>query len=320
MADNKRRIYKCTDPVLHYEAGLIINACEADADVTARLPAGVIPAAKQALKDAISATTGQGNNAAELTGLTTGQDDAIADIENRITLARDTAKLAFRGQDTKLRAQFGVGERADSLASIEALAERVHAGCIDPDNAPGLAARGWLAADSAALKDAILALGGADIRQEQRKAVNKGGTMEYIATNNALYDAITTMQNAARIQYRGDTPADAGARQAFRIGIFPPPRGKGLPNMPRKFVARPGEAGSLTLNLDWNISKRAKEYVGNITSKTTGAPIATFTTEDNKHTLVLSGITPGTEVQLVLIARNELGKSKPTDPITATVP
>lgn len=90
--------------------------------------------------------------------------------------------------------------------------------------------------------------------------------------------------------------------------------------IPRKLVSRPGAPGSLTLKIDWNIASRADTYQGTVTNKDTSEVIATFDTEDNKHTLVLTGTPRGTEVQIVLVALNDLGPSKPAGPITATVP
>lgn len=318
--NNARRLYKCTDALLHSEAGLIIGACDADAAVKGRLPAGAVPTAQQLLQNAIAATAGQQNNATELEALTSGQNAALTTIKLKSTLARDTAKIAFRGQTTKLREQFGLGEQPQQLAAITALALRIHAGCVDTDNAAALAAKGWLATDSAALETAILALTGADSLQEARKAVNKGGTIDYIGLNNALYDTATTMQNACAIEHPTQSSADIAARQTFRIGIFPPARPKGLPTIPRKVTAKFLDGLPLRLYINWNIATRAIDYLGAITNKATGEVIATFQTADNKHTLELPALPSGTALQITLQSRNESGTSKPSNPVTATVP
>ncbi len=315
-----RRDYRFADSVLYSESGLIIAACTANDAVTARLPANAIATATQLLGEVRTATFEQQNGAAELSGLTGSQNAALATIQLLSMLARETAKKAFRGQTTRLREQFGVGENPDSLAAITALAIKIHAGCTDADNTAALAAKGWIAADSAAHEAAILALTGADTIQEARKATNKGGTAGLIALNNSLFESVTAMQNACAIQHHSPTADDIVARQTFRIGIFPPVRSAGAPNIPRKLTAKALAAGSLQIYINYNIAARAADYVITSKNRATGELIRTDITTDNKLTITYTGIAPGTELEITMTARNEAGQSKPTRPVTAILP
>jgi hypothetical protein len=164
----------------------------------------------------------QKGGAANVGALTQEQNANLKALLDQMSRARDTAKRAFKGQDVKLREEFQVGiNKPNDLASHLQRARVILAACQKADNAAALAAKGWIAADTQALSDAIGALDTADDSQESAKATKTGLTGQRNIAANDLYERLLTIQNAANLQW----PASGGniaVRAEFRIGLFPP--------------------------------------------------------------------------------------------------
>ena len=320
--NNDRRNYRFADSLLYSETGLLISACGTYPAIAARLPAGFVAATTTTRTNAVAASAASAANAAGLTALTGAQNAALKNANHLASIARDTASKTpqFKTNPTLLTEQFRVGDKRNSLPGILDRVTKIHSACTDTANAPILETRGWHAADSDALAAAILETTGADTIQEARKIANIGDTSGLIGLNNDLYDRATAIQSAARIEFRDGTTASTTALGIFRDGLFPPVEKRGLPTIPKKLTAKPLDAGSLRIFVDYNIAKRAKDYLITVTDKAAGIVITTVTTEDNKATLTLTGATPGTEVEITVAARNEEGTSKPAGPVAAKVP
>ncbi len=321
-ANSERRDYNFADSILYSESGLMIAACTTYPAVAARLKTDYLTQTTTLLQNARTATNGSGNNAAEKSGLTIAQNAALDEVISLSGLARTSASKSpqLRANTTLLREQFCVGDKRNDLPGITDRALKIHAGCVDADNVAALEEQGWKAADSTALQAAILALTGADTIQEARKGVNKGGTASLIQINNELYQRTLAIQNASKIEYRLDAPANIAPREAFRWNQFPPAENRDLPNIPHKLTVKPLAAGSLQIYINYNIAERATDYVITSKNKATGQVIRTDITTDNKLTITYTGIAPGTEIEITMTARNETGESKPTRPVTAKVP
>ena len=154
--------------------------------------------------------------------LTASQNDALINLNDLVSRAKESAKRAFAGQDVKLRNEFQVGIHSPGdLASVLGRARIVRDSCSN-GNATALAAKGWIVADTAALEQAIEALDTTDDSQESAK-VDKGGATDARNTAaNTLHEGLLTIQNAANNQWPERNPANAAVRAKFRLGLFPP--------------------------------------------------------------------------------------------------
>jgi hypothetical protein len=320
--NNDRRNYKFADSLLYSESGLLISACGTYPAVAARLPTGFVAATVNARTMAITASAGGGANSAGLKALTDAQNAALKNADSLASIARDIASKTpqFKANPTLLTEQFRVGDKRAHFAGVLDRVNKIHAACTDTANAAILESRGWKSTDSDELQAAILAATGADTIQEARKITNQGDTSGFIGLNNDLYDRCITIQGAARLEFRDGSTESTTALGIFRDGLFPPVRNENVPTIPKKFIAKPGEPGSLRLDLDWNISSRQGDYVVTAKNKATGEVLQTLTTTDNKGSITFPGVTPGTGIELTIIARNDAGSSKPAGPITANVP
>ena len=229
--------------------------------------------------------------------------------------------MAFTGDKTKWRELFGLGDgKGKSLPIVVERALLSAQSLGVPAVANAMAAKGWIAADTTKLAVAADVLRTVDVTQEGQKGIKKMNSDELELLGLDVDDRVKTIQNAARLQWDDSTPANRAILVAFQIGIFPPKVNRDVPTIPRKFTVKPGAAGSKQLKIDYNISKLASDYVGKILDKATGAELMTFTTTDNKTTVTVDNATSGTAVQVILVARNDAGESKPTRPVTAKIP
>ncbi len=214
---------------LTHSAGLLGGAL-ADAAYTAamdaRLDAGFAAAFDARVAAVTGKATAQSGQTGDISGLTGERREKFEEMERLTAGARRSAKLAFPGQDTVLRAEFQVGV-ADSK-SLEAElghATKTHAATLK--YATELKAKGWIAADSTLLGTTIEALGGKDIEKEEAVDDRLGLTNEKVIAANALYHDCLTIQNAARLQYPGGKDAAGNARNVterarFLLDEFPP--------------------------------------------------------------------------------------------------
>jgi hypothetical protein len=171
-------------------------------------------------------TAEQGSQTGDISSLTFQQQKDFKEMERLTAGARRSAKLAFPGQDTLLRAEFQVGiHEPQSLEAEIERARKTHAAALK--YATELKAKGWIAADTTLLGTTIAALDGIGTEQDEALDERLGLTNEKIIQANALYHDCLTIQNAARLQYPANTDATGSAqnvtaRARFLLDEFPP--------------------------------------------------------------------------------------------------
>ena len=230
-------------PVLLQDGDTIVSAAEANAAaLTARLPAGFLTATRPLIQQVSDLDAAQKGLAGAAGALTTEQDAKLATLTASTTNLRETAKKAFKGNDVKLHDEFQVGiNKPAALGAVIQRARIMLASAQKADNAAALQGKGWIAADTTALSDAITALDDTDNVQESAKVEATGGTGARNRTANDLYDRLLTIQNAANLQWPESNSANATLRAKFRLGLFPPsrPAGSGKPPTPPMPPATP---------------------------------------------------------------------------------
>ena len=199
-------------------AGLLKVAL-ADPDYTATMTLRLGADFATELGKKITAVTGKGTAQSGQTGavaeLTKEQQTHFDEMERLTAGARRSARLAFPGDTTRLREEFQVGiVEPKTLAAEVERAGKVHAAC--QRHAAALAAKGWIAADTTALSEAVAALTGTDADHEEARDDRAGLTNEKTIAANALYEATLTLQNAARLAYPAKTDAAGKAGSGCR--------------------------------------------------------------------------------------------------------
>lgn len=205
------------------EGDLIVTAAEANPAVAGRLPAGYISGTRTLIGTVINDVNAMKNKKGGIGTLTQEQNQLLAVLNKCVSRAKQTASLAFKGQTVKLREQFqiGIADHFD-LASILVRAKIILASTKDAANLAALKTKGWIDADTTALENAIGALGTADTTQEGGKTGGLDATGIRNHDANALYEHLLTIQNAADLEWPGDSFANVGVRIAFRLDLFPP--------------------------------------------------------------------------------------------------
>lgn len=230
-------------PLLLQEGDTIVTAAENnDAALAARLPAGFLAATRPLIKQVSDQDAAQKGQSATAGTLTTEQDAKQLTLTTSMTNLRETAKKAFKGNTVKLHDEFQVGiNKPSGLPAVLQRARIQLAAAQKADNAAALQTKGWIAADTTALSDAITALDSTDNVQEDAKTDAAGGTSARNRTANDLYDRLLTIQNAANLQWPEINSANDTLRAKFRLGLFPPPRtgGSGKPPTPTTPPATP---------------------------------------------------------------------------------
>ena len=211
----------------------IVAAAEAHTAINARLPANYASATRTLIGDVVSGDATQKGDVGEIGTLTLAQNDALKILLNLVASAKDTAKRAFKANDTKLHAEFQVGtNKPTDLASVLERARIVSASLKVAGNLTALTAKGWLPADTTKIDDAITTLGGADGTQETAKSDKLGDTGARNTDANDLYERLLTIQNAANLQWPDTDSANISIRDQFRLGKFPPRGGAASPPTP----------------------------------------------------------------------------------------
>lgn len=216
--------FKFPIATLIQEGDYVLNAAEAHAaDLAARLPADYVTQMRGKYTTLGGKVSGQKTAKSNVGDLTKEQNDALDVLRELMGGARESAKLAFPGQDVKLKNEFQIGNHTDqSLGGILQRANIIHDSCALTANAPALAAKGWIADDTTELADAIAALDTKDDTQETAKGTGTGATGDRNGVANDLYDGLLAIQNAANNKWKASKPANATIRGEFRLGIFPP--------------------------------------------------------------------------------------------------
>ncbi len=148
------------------------------APVAVRLPSGFAERFSTTINQVIAGGSGQKAASGHTGRLTQTQNAALDEVRRLTSAARETAKLAFSGNDVLLRQAFQVGNSDPvGLAAIVERATTVQASCVQ--YAGPLSEHGWIADDTAAFATAIAALAGADDLQEASKGEKKAGPVEF---------------------------------------------------------------------------------------------------------------------------------------------
>ncbi|MBV9658166.1 MAG: hypothetical protein JO295_08655 [Verrucomicrobia bacterium] len=156
-------------------------------------------------------------------GMAADIDDLVHRMNDLVRGAKSSARLAFHGENEKLRNDFQIGIRKpNNLAAVIQRARIVANSCAEGHNETALSFEGWMSADTAELTDVVSAL-------ENSEAVREAGSLTRVRTTgdrnadaNILFADARTIQNAASLVYPSSNPANAAVRASFRLGIFPP--------------------------------------------------------------------------------------------------
>ena len=210
-------------PILVGEGKLILDAATAHPELAPRFKPGFLTGAVALLATVKLQVTGQKQKRGDVGVLTQAQLDEIHNFQHLVHMAKETAKLAFKGQAVKLTEQFQVGvNQPNDLQSQLARGRTIVASIKLAANADAIAGQGWTADETIALDTAITGIEGDKTLLENAKGASVGSTGVRNASAESLYAALQTVQNAANLQWPESDPANAEVRADFRFGKFPP--------------------------------------------------------------------------------------------------
>jgi hypothetical protein len=192
--------------------------------IAPRLPEGVLAGARSRYGQLTNADTGQKGAKADATTLREAKHGQLTALMALVARARRTAKLAFKAHPGIMKNEFlvGVGKSSSVAAKVE-YALIVAAACKKAPNLAALTAKGWTAADNAALDKAIAEASAGDNSHKNAQIKSVAVTDARTLAANALYDDLMAIQNAANLEWPAENPANAEIRALFRLGTFPPP-------------------------------------------------------------------------------------------------
>jgi hypothetical protein len=209
--------------ILVGEGKLILDAATAHPELGPRFKTGFLAGAATLLATVKLQVTGQKQKRGNVGVLSKAQLDEIHNFQHLVHMAKETAKLAFRGQDVMLSQDFFVGvNQPNDLQSQLARGRTIIASIKLAANADAIAGQGWTADETTALDTAITGIEGDKTLLENAKGASLGSTGVRNASAESLYAALQTVQNAANIQWQESDPANAEVRADFRFGKFPP--------------------------------------------------------------------------------------------------
>jgi hypothetical protein len=207
--------FKAPLGILVQDGDSILLAAEGRPEIIARLKTEFVPEIRQLHTELKTSVPAQASAKADTGELTQEQNRAMEDLKDMLAKARKTAKLAFPGQDVKLRQQFQVGNAGNlRLPLLLQSARIIEASCKAPANLPGMNGNGWTAAETTALHNRIEELDSTDREQEDSKGIGTGATGVRNDLANHLYDGLLKIQNAADLQYPESDPNNAPHRVA----------------------------------------------------------------------------------------------------------
>jgi hypothetical protein len=210
-------------PVLVGEGKLILDAGTAHPDISTHLPANYLTDTTVVWGKVKAQGVDQKTKRAQTGTLSQAQLDEIHTFHKLVSDARETAKLAFVGQDVKLREQFQVGiHKPHDLQSQLQRGRTVVGGLEAAENQAGLTARGWTAAETTALDQLITKMENDKSLLEAAKDAGIGSTGQKNTLADDLNDRLVTIQNAVNRKWPESDPANAQTRLDFRLGKFPP--------------------------------------------------------------------------------------------------
>jgi hypothetical protein len=205
------------------EGKLILDAATAHPELAPRFKPGFLTGANLLLATVKQQVTGQKQKRGNVGILSQAQLDEIHDFQHLVHAAKETAKLAFKGQDVLLSQEFYVGVNTpNDLQSQLARGRTVLDSLQLAANADAIAGQGWTADETTALTNIIASIEGDKTLLENAKGASVGSTGERNASADSLYAALKTVQNAANLQWPESDPANAEVRAEFRFATFPP--------------------------------------------------------------------------------------------------
>jgi hypothetical protein len=101
---------------------------------------------------------------------------------------------------------------------------------------------------------------------------------------------------------------------------FEKPADPSTPDVPANLVVTPAAAGSKTLVAVCEQARRATSYRFRAINTTDNQEVANHIVEATQTALTLTNLAAGTPVAITVSARNAKGESRPSAPVTATVP
>ncbi len=206
---------------LAYNGNLIAAAAHKYPDVAARLPAGYLADTTALLAKIPADVTGQKIAKGETGNLTSAQQANLDRLLHCMNQARATAKLAFTHQTVKLHQEFQIGaHHANDLGSVLSRADIILAAV--QTNLAALKLKGWTDAETTA----FTTVRGTFPASTQTRQSGQSDAQKATALKDAdaadFYEHLLTIQNAADLQFPATDPANAAARDEFRLNTFPP--------------------------------------------------------------------------------------------------
>jgi hypothetical protein len=212
--------------ILTHNGSLIITAAQAHPEIGTRLSPAYITAADALCQKVSGDIAGQKTAKGELGNLTIAQTQNLNTLHQCMAQAAKTAKLAFPGQKVKLHQEFQIGVHdKNDLGSFLGRCDIVLGSVKNAANLAAFKLKGWTDAETTAFQTARDTFGPAEQVREHSKSDAKDSTIQKDTDAATLYENLLTIQNAADLQWPATDPANAGVRDEFRLGIFPPDHG-----------------------------------------------------------------------------------------------
>jgi hypothetical protein len=213
-------------PIITHNGALIIAAAKNHAEIATRLTAPYIAAADTLCQKVSGDVTGQKTAKGELGNLTIAQQQNLNTLHSCLAQSAKTAKLAFPGQTVKLHQEFQIGaHEANDLGSYLGRVDIVLGSVKNAANLAALKLKGWTDAETTAFQTARDAFGPAEQYRVKSISGAKDTTTQKNTDAATLYENLLTIQNAADMEWPATDPANAGVRDEFQLGIFPPDHG-----------------------------------------------------------------------------------------------
>ena len=208
---------------LTYNGSLIVAAGLKYPDVTARLPASYLTDTAALIAKIPDDISGQKIKKGETGNLTKAQKASLDTLLHYMNQARQTAKLAFPGQTVKLHAEFQTGAHdKNDLGAVLGRADIILASAQTAANLPAMRLKGWTDGETTAFTNVRGTFPASTQTQQSGQSDAKKATTVKDADAADLYEHILTIQNAADLQFPAINPANAAARDEFRLNTFPP--------------------------------------------------------------------------------------------------
>jgi hypothetical protein len=212
---------RCPIATLVYNGNLIVATAQKHPAVGARLPANYVADTATILGKLPTDVSGQKLAKGESGNLTLAQQANLDKLLASVRQAQKTAKLAFPGQTVKLHQEFQIGAHAQNdLAAVLTRADIILAAVTA--NLAALQAKGWTAAETTAFSTVRGTFPASASTQQLTLGNAKDATTLKNTDAATLYERLLTIQNAADLEYPASLAANAGVRDDFRLGTFPP--------------------------------------------------------------------------------------------------